>query len=145
MNLPLTRGELEGVSDRPETSPHPSFVRRGIYSLQNDKILRKMTSHMDTLISKFHPHVGEVVTIKGWAYNVRSSGSIAFLQIRDGSGFTQAVIVKNGIDEASWNAAVEATIESSVIVTGNVSKHPKQEGVYELQATKVELIQKAEE
>lgn len=100
---------------------------------------------MDTFIKHFPDHVGQIVTIKGWAYNVRSSGSIAFLQVRDGSGFTQAVVAKNGIDEASWNAAVEATIESSVIVTGTVSKHPKQEGVYELQATAVQLVSKAEE
>lgn len=100
---------------------------------------------MDTLISKFKDAVGQTVTVKGWAYNVRSSGSIAFLQIRDGSGFTQAVVAKQSVDEASWNAAVETTIESSVIVTGVVSKHPKQEGVFELQAASVELIQKAEE
>ncbi len=100
---------------------------------------------MDTLISKFSEVVGQTVTIKGWAYNVRSSGSIAFLQIRDGSGFTQAVIAKQGVDEASWNAAVETTLESSVAVTGVVAKHPKQEGVYELQATAVQLIGKAQE
>ncbi|MEO5927105.1 MAG: asparagine--tRNA ligase [Patescibacteria group bacterium] len=100
---------------------------------------------MDTLISKFSALVGQTVTIKGWAHNVRSSGSIAFLQIRDGSGFTQAVVAKQNVDEASWNAAVETTIESSVSVTGTVSKHPKQEGVYELQATSVTLLQKAEE
>jgi len=95
---------------------------------------------MDTLISKFSQHVGEAVTIKGWAYNVRSSGSIAFLQIRDGSGFTQAVIAKQNVDESSWTAATTATIESSVEVTGTVSKHPKQEGVFELQASAVKLI-----
>jgi len=49
------------------------------------------------------------------------------------------------VDEASWNAATEATIESSLIVTGTVSKHPKQEGVFELQATTVQLVQKAAE
>ena len=100
---------------------------------------------MDVQISEFSAHVGESVTIRGWAYNVRSSGSIAFLQIRDGSGFTQAVVAKPGVDEASWNAAVETTIESAVCVTGVVAKHPKQEGVYELQSTAVELISKSEE
>ena len=104
-----------------------------------------MRIYMDTLISKFKDLVGQTVTVKGWAYNVRSSGSIAFLQLRDGSGFTQAVVAKPNVDEASWNAAVDTTIESSVIVTGTVSKHPKQEGVYELQATQVVLVQKAEE
>ncbi|MFZ2804561.1 MAG: asparagine--tRNA ligase [Patescibacteria group bacterium] len=100
---------------------------------------------MDTLISKFRDHVGATVTVKGWAYNVRSSGSIAFLQIRDGSGFTQAVIAKQNVDEPSWAAATAATIESSVEVTGTVSKHPKQEGVFELQATSVKIIQLAPE
>ncbi len=95
---------------------------------------------MQKFISEFPDLIGQTVTIKGWAYNVRSSGSIAFLQIRDGSGFTQAVVAKQSVDEASWNAAVETTIESSVAVTGVISKHPKQEGVYELQATSVTLI-----
>lgn len=100
---------------------------------------------MDTFISRFKDTVGQTVTIKGWAYNVRSSGSIAFLQIRDGSGFTQAVVSKQNVDDASWSAATAATVESSVIVTGTVTKHPKQEGVFELQATAVTLVQKAEE
>jgi len=100
---------------------------------------------MDTIISKFPELVGQSVTVKGWAYNVRSSGSIAFLQLRDGSGFTQVVVVKNNVDESSWQAAVDTTLESSVSVTGVVSKHPKQEGVYELQAAIVQLIQKSEE
>ncbi len=96
-------------------------------------------------IKEFSSLVGQIVTIKGWAYNVRSSGSIAFLQVRDGSGFTQAVVAKSGVDEASWMVASEMTIESSCVVTGTVTKHPKQEGVFELQATAVELVQKSEE
>jgi len=100
---------------------------------------------MDTFISHFPELTGQTATVKGWAYNVRSSGSIAFLQLRDGSGFTQAVVVKSNVDEASWQAATQTTLESSVAVTGTVSKHPKQEGVYELQAAAVQLIQKAEE
>lgn len=96
-------------------------------------------------IKDFSTLVGQTVTIKGWAYNVRSSGSIAFLQIRDGSGFTQAVVAKAGVDEVSWQAATETTIESSCVVEGVVTKHPKQEGVFELQATKVELVQRSEE
>ncbi len=96
-------------------------------------------------IKEFSSLVGQTVTIKGWAYNVRSSGSIVFLQVRDGSGFTQAVVAKAGVDEATWNAATQTTIESACIVEGTVTKHPKQDGVYELQATKVELVQQAQE
>ena len=31
-------------------------------------------------------HVGKEVEIRGWLHNKRSSGSIHFLQVRDGSG-----------------------------------------------------------
>jgi len=63
---------------------------------------------MDVFIKDFADHVGETVTIKGWAQNVRSSGSIAFLQMRDGSGFAQAVVAKNGVDGSSWQVVVRA-------------------------------------
>lgn len=100
---------------------------------------------MNLLISHFAQHVGDTVTVKGWAYNVRSSGSIVFLQLRDGSGFVQAVVSKQGVDESSWQAASSATLESTVSVTGVVAKHPRQEGTHELQAVSVQLLQKAEE
>ncbi|MDD5437985.1 MAG: asparagine--tRNA ligase [Patescibacteria group bacterium] len=100
---------------------------------------------MQQFISQFPSLVGQTATVKGWAYNVRSSGKIAFLQIRDGSGFVQAVVVQNQVDELTWNKALEVTLESSVSVTGIVTKHPKHDDVYELQVTGLEIIQKAEE
>ncbi len=100
---------------------------------------------MKAFIKDFSTHIGQELTISGWAHNVRSSGSLAFLQLRDGSGFTQAVVSKDSVDEASWEAASTATIESSFEVTGTVAAHPKKEGVYEVHATSVKLVQKAEE
>ncbi len=90
-------------------------------------------------------HVGENVRVSGWCYNARSSGSIAFLQLRDGSGFIQAVVSKTNVDEASWDQANTITIESSCVVSGTITKHPRQEGIYELQAANVRVIQRAEE
>ncbi|MBI4427444.1 MAG: asparagine--tRNA ligase [Candidatus Magasanikbacteria bacterium] len=88
---------------------------------------------MQTFIKDLSTEVGEEVTIKGWLNNKRSSGKIAFLEIRDGSGFAQAVAVKEGLPAEVWEAIDKTTQESSVEVTGKVTKHPKQEGVYELQ------------
>ena len=95
-------------------------------------------------ISEIAKHLGEVVTIKGWMYNNRSSGKIAFLQIRDGSGFIQAVVEKGKHSEETWNQVEEVTIESSVVVKGTVTKHPKKEE-YELQISDFEIIQLAPE
>ncbi|NQT49596.1 asparagine--tRNA ligase [Candidatus Kuenenbacteria bacterium] len=97
-----------------------------------------------THIKDFSEKLDQEVTIKGWVYNFRSSGKIAFLQIRDGSGFTQAVVAKDSVEKAAWTAVEEMSQESSVEVVGTVSKHPKKEE-YELQVKQLSFIQKAEE
>ncbi len=98
-----------------------------------------------TYISQFKDKVGQEVSVNGWMYNKRSSGKIAFLQIRDGSGFVQAIVEQAKVSESIWKAAEDATIESSVVITGTVSKHPKQEGVFELQTTNFEIVNLAPE
>ena len=100
---------------------------------------------MVSLIQDLGRRVGEEVTLKGWLSNLRSSGSLAFLEIRDGSGFVQAVAAKAELPEETWKKIEGLTQESSVVVTGLVKKHPKQEGVYELQVKHLEVIQVAEE
>lgn len=100
---------------------------------------------MKTFIKDLSTKVGEEVTIKGWLYNKRSSGKIAFLELRDGTGFVQAVAVKGGLSEGIWEEIEKLTQESSLEVVGEVSKHPKKEGVYELQVSKLASMQVAHE
>lgn len=97
------------------------------------------------LIKHISKYVDQEVEIKGWLYNKRSSGSITFLELRDGSGFLQAVVVKSGVGEETWANAEKMTQESSLIVKGKVSKHPKQEGVFELQVSDIQIVQVAQE
>jgi len=89
--------------------------------------------------------VGETVEIKGWVYNLRSSGDIFFLQIRDGSGFVQAVVSKEIVGEDVWRVCQELTVESSIILAGKITAHPKKENIFELQVKKINLIHKARE
>ena len=44
-------------------------------------------------------HEGKEVEIRGWLYNKRSSGSVVFLIVRDGTGFIQAVVAKGQVPE----------------------------------------------
>src|SRR5690606_34719534 len=77
-------------------------------------------------------------------YNKRSSGKIAFLQLRDGSGFTQGIIEKEKVGDDTWKATEELTIESSCIVRGIVSKHPKKDE-YEIQVSEIQVLNIASE
>lgn len=101
--------------------------------------------HMQTFIKDLSQKVGEEVTLKGWLNNKRSSGKIAFLEIRDGSGFVQAVAVKDSLTPDTWDTIEKLTQESSLEVVGVVSRHPKQEGVFELQVVSCKLYSLASE
>lgn len=90
-------------------------------------------------------HVGETVIINGWAYNTRSSGKLAFIQMRDGSGMIQAVVSRAEVDDATWNAVQALAIESSVRLEGIVKKDDRSESGCELQATKMTVIHIAQE
>ncbi len=95
---------------------------------------------MPISISKLVTAIDQSVTIQGWVYNLRSSGKIAFLQMRDGSGIVQAVVAKDSVADDVWTTVQQLTIESSVTLTGVVSQHPKT-GAPELQVSDVQTIQ----
>ena len=73
------------------------------------------------------------MTLKGWAYNFRSSGKIFFLQLRDGSGFVQVVFAASELPEPMWEQLKSLTLESSVEVSGLVKAEPRAQGGFELQ------------
>lgn len=97
------------------------------------------------LIKNFADFINQEVEIKGWVYNLRSSGNIFFLQIRDGSGFAQAVVSKGGVPDKAWADCGRLSIESSVVIKGKVSQHPKKADVFELQTTDLQIAQVAGE
>lgn len=97
------------------------------------------------LIKDIKNYVDQEVEIRGWLYNKRSSGSIAFLELRDGSGFVQAVASKDDLGDTVWTDIESLTQESSLKVKGKVVSHPKKEGVFELQVLGLEIVQIADE
>lgn len=94
------------------------------------------------MISDMPKHVGETVTIGAWLFNKRSSGKIAFLQLRDGSGFVQGVVVKAN-DEEVFATAKALHQETSMYVTGEVTEDTRSSFGYELQVTGIEVIGEA--
>ncbi|MCB9802742.1 asparagine--tRNA ligase [Candidatus Nomurabacteria bacterium] len=96
------------------------------------------------LIKDLAKFVDQEVEIKAWVANFRSSGKIAFWQLRDGSGFAQAILSSTELDETKWQELQKVSLESSVKIIGKVSKHPKKEE-YEIQVSDFEFYQIAEE
>lgn len=96
-------------------------------------------------ISHVAEHVGEEVKLEGWVYNKRSSGSLVFLIVRDGTGFIQAVAVKGEIPDEDFQKCDELTQESSIVVSGKVKADKRAPGGYELAVTGVRPVHLAEE
>jgi asparaginyl-tRNA synthetase len=91
-------------------------------------------------IGKLKSRLGERVTVAGWLTGLRSSGKIAFLQLRDGSGFVQGVLVKQEVDEAVFSEVRSLPQESSVKVTGLVREDARSPSGVELGVETVEVI-----
>jgi len=98
---------------------------------------------MQTYIKDLLKHVGEDVTLKGWLYNMRSSGKLMFPQLRDGTGIVQGVVVKNSVSPEMWDALKPLGQESSLVVRGRVREDERAPGGVEIDVTNAEVIQSA--
>ena len=93
-------------------------------------------------INELKNHIGAEVVLKGWLYNIRSSGKLAFLQVRDGTGIVQCVVFKPN-DETLFETAKSLGQESSIIVTGKVKEDTRSSIGVELDVTNLEVVQNA--
>lgn len=82
------------------------------------------------------------VSVSAWVANLRSSGKVVFLQLRDGYGWAQAIVEKEAVQPAVWDLAAKLTQESSVAISGRVRKHPKRDE-YELHVADLTLVHRA--
>ena len=91
-------------------------------------------------ISGLRTHVGETVTVRGWVVTTRSSGKIAFVVARDGTGTVQGVLSKKEVPDSTWAAFGTLTQETSVALTGSVREEPRSPGGYELALQGIEVL-----
>lgn len=95
-------------------------------------------------ISELEKNVGKSVQLKGWIYNFRSSGKIFFLQLRDGSGETQAIVDEKTVGTDAFAQLQSVTMETSTSVTGTVKAEPRSPSGFEVSVESFELLQVAE-
>ncbi len=92
------------------------------------------------LIQHLGQHIDETVVVQGWLHTKRSSGKVAFLQLRDGTGFVQGVAAKTEVSDDVFALATSLTQESSLRVTGVVVKDDRAPSGVELQVQNLEVL-----
>jgi asparaginyl-tRNA synthetase len=93
-----------------------------------------------TTIAELGQWVGQTVTVNGWVATTRSSGKIAFLVLRDGSGYLQCVVVKSEVAPEVWDRFGQLTQETSLAVTGTARPDARSPGGFELGVTGLAII-----
>lgn len=98
-----------------------------------------------TYISQLANNVGKEVTLKGWVFNKRSSKSLEFIILRDGTGLCQCIVDAGSVSEHVWEKSRELTQESSLELSGTVHADERSIGGYEIHVTNIEVIQVTQE
>ena len=83
---------------------------------------------------------GQPTLVRGWVMTTRSSGKIAFVSLRDGTGYLQVVLSKKDVPDRVWEALGTLTQETSVEVTGTVRADARAPGGVELTATDLQVL-----
>jgi asparaginyl-tRNA synthetase len=91
-------------------------------------------------ISALAAHIGSVVAVNGWVLTTRSSGKIAFVVIRDGTGYLQGVVAKADVSDAVWQRFQSLTQETCVRLTGEVRADQRSPGGVELSVQDLEIL-----
>src|SRR5215208_3162724 len=103
--------------------------------------LHAIASDNHTYINQLSKRAGAEVVLKGWLYNMRSSGKILFPQLRDGTGVVQCVVLKNAIAPDLWDTLKGCGQESALVIKGTVRADSRAPGGYEIDVSDAEVVQ----
>jgi asparaginyl-tRNA synthetase len=78
--------------------------------------------------------------VRGWVTHLRSSGKVAFIVMRDGSGTVQCVLVKSSLAPQAWERFADLTQETTIEVQASVHPDVRAPGGYELAVTDLVII-----
>ena len=90
-------------------------------------------------------HDGGRVQVRGWLHQKRSAGKLAFLVLRDGTGYLQCVVLAKNVSAEVFELVDRLPLESSLAVAGTVRQDDRAPGGYELGLDEIEVLHQAAE
>lgn len=91
-------------------------------------------------IASLAEHEGQTVTLRGWLYNIRSSGKLLFPTFRDGTGTIQGIVPKAAVPEQVFETLKNLQLESSLTITGKVRADSRAPSGYELDVEDIHVL-----
>jgi asparaginyl-tRNA synthetase len=93
-------------------------------------------------IASLAQYEGQSITLRGWLYNLRSSGKLLFPTFRDGTGTIQGIVPKAAVSEELFESLKNLTLESSIVVTGKVRADARAPSGFELDVEDLAITQR---
>jgi asparaginyl-tRNA synthetase len=93
-------------------------------------------------VASLAQYEGQSITLRGWLYNLRSSGKLLFPTFRDGTGTIQGIVPKAAVSEELFETLKNLTLESSVVVTGKVRADSRAPSGFELDVEDLAVTQR---
>lgn len=91
-------------------------------------------------IDHLSQHIGETVLLRGWVSNKREGKGIAFIILRDGTGYCQCVVTEESSGAEYLKIAQSTSLETSVEIHGLVKQDEKQIGGIEIDVSEIKIV-----
>ncbi len=91
-------------------------------------------------IDHLSQHIGETVLLRGWVSNKREGKGIAFIILRDGTGYCQCVVTEESSGAEYLKIAQSTSLETSVEIHGLVKQDEKQIGGIEIDVSEFKIV-----
>ncbi len=104
-----------------------------------------MADHIS--VTQISNYIGQDIVLKGWLYNRTDKGKLAFLLVRDGTGFVQCVAFKGDLTPELFDTITHLPQESSIIITGSVREDKRAPGIpggFEVGIKDLQVVQSAD-
>ena len=82
---------------------------------------------------------GKEVTVAGWVRTIRASNAFGFIELNDGSYFTNLQVVFEEAKLGNYKTIAKQNVGASLIVKGGIELTPEAKQPLELKATSVEI------
>ena len=79
------------------------------------------------------------ITVAGWARTIRSSNAFGFIELNDGSYFTNLQVVFEAEFLENYNEIAKQNVGASLIVNGTLVLTPEAKQPFEIKAKKIEV------
>lgn len=100
---------------------------------------------LNATVDQIDLHDGQEVVLRGWVANLRSSGKICFLQLRDGTGIIQCVGDIQSLGADKFQEICSLTLEAALVIQGIVKKDTRSKIGFEIGLKNFHVVSKAEE